>query len=650
MLLLSLVLLWLLAFLCVKKSVIEAYFISIIVWMTWMLLTTEFLSVEECLDKMHTFISWVLFDVCMLALLAIVCAKNRADISGLAAKLKHLKWSETVYKIKQNKTGGLFIFYSVFLIVLAYFTVPYNWDSMTYHLTRIMHWIQNSSIAHYATNDVRQITSPPLAEFVNLQVMLMHGKSDRLVNILQCSSYITNTYIIYAICQKLHLRKLYTNISCLLFVSMPIAFSEALTTQVDEFSTLWLLIFVYFLIDFLDKEKKLSWSKTTIVSIIIMAACIGFGYLTKPSIMFAILFFLLGLLMICLKRHDDIKIVFSMILFAGIAVGMIVVVEIIRNLMTFHAISAPIAGARQLVGTINPRYVFVNGLKNLTYNLPNIYFYMGTAVLTKIVYAIAGLLKVNINDISISEDGREFFLHNAQNYGHDTALNPIIVMGCLLAFVYMLYEHVRKNREADLLDLYTICSCIAFFVFCMVLRWEPFVSRYMLGYLAVLCPAVGGQLQKFRHCNVKIQSIIVHVICFMCCVELVGLSYYHLEICFNQNVNKRNEGYYINRNDIMEEYFDLISVLQLEKGSKIGLYLGGDSYEYPLWAGLKDSVARMDAVCVQNESLIYSDERFIPEYIISDNLDKQELEYNKGIYRLRKQFGDKLVLLERVEK
>ena len=42
---------------------------------------------------------------------------------------------------------------------------PNNWDSMTYHLTRVEHWMQRQTVIHYATNNVRQVSQPPLAEY-----------------------------------------------------------------------------------------------------------------------------------------------------------------------------------------------------------------------------------------------------------------------------------------------------------------------------------------------------------------------------------------------------------------------------------------------------------------------------------------------------
>ena len=80
---------------------------------------------------------------------------------------------------------------------------PYNWDSMTYHLPRIAYWAQNRSVEHYATNCVRQVSSPVLAEFVNLHVYVLSRGHDWFFNLLQGMSYLTNAVLVGAIAKKL---------------------------------------------------------------------------------------------------------------------------------------------------------------------------------------------------------------------------------------------------------------------------------------------------------------------------------------------------------------------------------------------------------------------------------------------------------------
>ena len=56
------------------------------------------------------------------------------------------------------------------IVVMAGLTAivapPNTYDSMTYHLPRVMHWIQNQSVAHYPTHIPRQLHFPPGAEFI----------------------------------------------------------------------------------------------------------------------------------------------------------------------------------------------------------------------------------------------------------------------------------------------------------------------------------------------------------------------------------------------------------------------------------------------------------------------------------------------------
>ena len=67
---------------------------------------------------------------------------------------------------------------------IAFSTPTTNWDSLTYHLPRVMHWIQQQSVEHYPTGNTRQLEFAPWSAFVVTNLHLLHG-TDRLDNLVQ---------------------------------------------------------------------------------------------------------------------------------------------------------------------------------------------------------------------------------------------------------------------------------------------------------------------------------------------------------------------------------------------------------------------------------------------------------------------------------
>ena len=65
--------------------------------------------------------------------------------------------------------------------------------------------------------------------------------------------------------------------------------------------------------------------------------------------------------------------------------------------------------------------------------------------MAKIVMIKTGILRVNINDPTISEDGREYVLSKLPAYGHDSATNPLVVILAIICFAYCLVS-LRKNK------------------------------------------------------------------------------------------------------------------------------------------------------------------------------------------------------------
>jgi hypothetical protein len=71
----------------------------------------------------------------------------------------------------------LIVLQVLILAMAVYQFTPNNWDSMTYHLARVVHWQQEQRVYHYATHIDRQIQLAPFAEFViaHLHIAALNG-------------------------------------------------------------------------------------------------------------------------------------------------------------------------------------------------------------------------------------------------------------------------------------------------------------------------------------------------------------------------------------------------------------------------------------------------------------------------------------------
>lgn len=613
---------------------LSSYAEGTVLWTLLLFLYTEVLSCLQLLSRLPLLFTWLATDCVLLLLLF------------LQKRKKQLSRKTFLPGSPLDKKYLLPICMGICVTALALYTVPYNWDSMTYHLSRITHWAQNSSVAHYATNSIRQISSPVLGEFVNLHVYLLQGGSDRLFLLLQCASYLTGAVLLHGIAKKLGCRDIFRYLTVLLYMSMPIALAEALTTQVDNFATLWLLIFVYLLLDLTDPSLPLHWDRGTISRVCFLGLCAAFGYLTKPSVCVAMVVFALWLLIVCIRRRDNPAILIRLIGCGLPCTVLPILPELLRNLKTFHAVSSSIAGQRQLVGTLHPLYLFINFLKNFLFNLPTTLLYNINSYLYRLTTILSSLLHVSMDDPSISEDGRAFALHTAPNYAHDTAINPLIVWLFLIVIFWGLLR-VKKGGLRQLLHGYSGAAAISFLLFCVVLRWEPYVTRYMVSYLALLCPMLALQLQNFTEQKAARAAGIIGAVGLLCLTSFISMGIYHREMCVKYGASSRPYGYFTNRSNEYSYYEAICQDIRAAGYTQLGLHTAEDSYEYPLWRMLDGQSERLEHVLVSNESEIYEDTGYIPECIIWIDSAPPEggLTYNGQVYDRIIDYGEAHYLL-----
>ncbi len=382
-----------LCFWCIRKGKsifpLKFYLESNALWMFLLFLITEAYSLFHGLNTFSLWITWGMADLLLLAAVIVQVGKIRGS------RMQIFKRCFPIQGLFQKAEGWILAGIGGIVLVLSAWTVPYNWDSMTYRLSRVAYWAQNGSVEHFATNSIRMIGNPPLGEFIQLHVYLMQGGGDYFLTLIQGAAYLTCAAAVYGISRKISCSRGFSWLAALLFMSMPIAFGEALNTQVDLVATLWLFIFVYLLLDFIYEKQKIAWSGNNVFRVWVMGLCVAWGYLTKPSVCVAMAIFCLWLLIRCFFRRDHALILLRLALCALVGMAIPMGWEICRNIKTFGAISSPIAGERQLIGTLHPAYVLVNGLKNFVHNLPSVLLSETTSLMGTAVEKFAELLQIH---------------------------------------------------------------------------------------------------------------------------------------------------------------------------------------------------------------------------------------------------------------
>ena len=593
----------------------------------YLYIITEVLSILNKISVKAIAISWIIYDVLLIILNIVKIYNNKID---LKANIQKINIKQIIKQI--NFIHIIIAIVMVNLIILGVKTVPYNWDSMTYHLSRIMHWIKNGSINHYATNIVRQITSPPFAEVSNMYIYLLTGQKDVFLNLLQTFSFIINVFMVYFIAKKLGCNKKISIMALFLALSMPIGFAEALSTQVDNFAALWCLIFTYFIIDFLDPKENLKIDRTTILKVACLALSLSFGYLTKPTVLFSDLLFLIYLFIICLIRKDKLVNIFKLSIISMIIVCITITPNIARNIKTFNAISDPIAGSKQMIHTDKPNYFYINFIKNLMWNFTTFVIDNNSTDITNYVNNLAKKYNVNIDDESISEAGNPYLAIKEIRYHQDYAFNPLIVWTLTGAIVLdVLYIVKNKLRGVKEISPYCLIAILSFLIFIAIMRFQVWETRYEISFLLLLCPVIGIILNKVLD-NGEYRDYIIGAIVFIALCSIYNQFIYHSEELDDRN-NKDNKAinYFTSNLDLYDIYEEIVDIINEKGYNNVGLEVTEDTYEYPLYVMI-NNLNRLEHVNINNSTRVYYDNEYIPEVIISNISNEDNKIYNEKEY------------------
>ncbi len=475
-----------------------------------------------------------------------------------------------VKQIYRNCTYRLLIPLVLILALTALVYPPNNYDSMTYHMARVAHWIQNGSVDYYHTPIWRQNRMGPGAEYIILFFQIITG-SDRLANCVQLLAYILLFPSLVYIMRIIKIRRDVSPLIAVICLTAPMALMQATSTQNDLVASVMTLAII------ISSARVFGGkiSRMTIGEYALAGLSIGSAFLVKPTAIVVSAPLLMIGLVFQLKSIFTHTTVFKKCV-TGAAVASVLLVAVAGPDIARKGNKAlkspavyPILDKWSVSRAWNP-------VRSMRQNLP--FSQLSDEISEKIGFSGKPF------------PSQAFRLHEDYVGNHIQILVLITVTligGCLFPYAIL----TAPGRNAILLSLYPAAAWV---LFSLLIRDEPWVTRLQLPLIFTL-PfgfAYISKLIKPKLVWYKSTLIIIQVVC------LGSLSYGYVAAAQNSSrplrlehfwgaTPSRNKAYYKNKGG-QKSHDHLLRAADKLQCRRIGLLYGGDSYDYPItWRAME---------------------------------------------------------------
>ena len=167
---------------------------SLLVWITNIYISILIFSGLNILNTVsvlllylveHIFLLWVLY--------------KHGEKWSIFNLIQRIKQSIIGVVIGKNKRPDwvilLIILWVLGLGIVAFFSVPYNYDSIMYHAPRIQQWVQNGTVSYYASHVMRQNASTVLAAYISTYFYILYGYHPGAMSLTQYFGYVVTLFM-----------------------------------------------------------------------------------------------------------------------------------------------------------------------------------------------------------------------------------------------------------------------------------------------------------------------------------------------------------------------------------------------------------------------------------------------------------------------
>ena len=537
-------------------GLVDAFVKAHLVVFCFVTLITEALSAVRGISVGNVLVSWCAF----LLITSLLLLKRTGLRSNSQAAPRRYVWANRLL------IPAIFMLLATTLLTAIVFP-PNNWDSMTYHMARVVHWFQQGTVNFYPTPEGRQLALQPLAEYAILHLQILTG-GDWVANLVQWISFVIAVSAAALIAAELDLDTNQQILSAMTVATMPMAILQASSTQTDLAVTGFLMSFALFML-----KLRRQWNAE---NLLFASLSLGLAFLTKGTA------YLSGaaigcclaipVLLGCKDNHSRLRRATMLALAACLALSLNAG-HYWRTYAGFGKLLA--SGVSAKYDPRNQEMSFVHLGANL---LRNFTLHTGLPITSLNDYQyrfVKKLLGSNLNHpgTTLGEFGIAYSRHE------DTAGNLLHAL-LLLAGCVCLLHLWRQNRYRNTV-WYATSVAVSIVLFSWFLRWQPWGSRYHTQIFALSAPLMAmtiTTMTRWKGAGFLVASgLFLYSLQFALANKsrsLLSLDWVH---------SPREQLYFSNRNEAFEPYATAVKHIGQVEGGEVGLHLRGDDWEYPIW-------------------------------------------------------------------
>jgi hypothetical protein len=457
--------------------------LATIIWGTLLIGITEGLSLFKAITRSNVAVLW---SIALAALILVGRRKGsfRLFVSSLKKRGNWRLPDEWPIVIAMGAILAA-------LGLIAWIAPPNTTDSLLYHLARVAHWIQGSSLAHYPTAYQHQLWAPPFTEMSVLNLLILWG-NDQPVNMVQWFSLLGSIIGVTAVAKLIGGKLRGQFLTTAFTISIPMAILQATSTQTDLVTGYWLICSVYLVL--LSKVRSLSGFEE-----IALGLSVGLGFLTKGTF-YPLVLPIMAWYFFPILKGKEIKVVTR----RGITMGVLVLLLNggfwLRNISTFDGPLGPKEAISQHTElSLDPGGWISTVLRHIARNFASPSA-GANEMIASAVDSIQSILGITREKFTL------IWAWNQEDYA-GSPIHLIVLIGVIVGALIL-----SRRMKAQLLKEYTWVYIGSALLFGIVVQASLFSNRLQLPVFIMGAPLAGvilSQLKSKRLNNLLIIGFLI---------------------------------------------------------------------------------------------------------------------------------------------